>query len=170
RRRPAAQLALERCGGPGRGEASVRGGDLRGDERGHAVRPALRPGSRGGSAAGRLGPDHAESVRGRYSLGGCRPRAYPRSGAEGDIVLGQLLRFHLKPYAGAVALSVVLQVVQVVATLLLPSLNADIIDRGVARGDTGEILRVGGVMLAVSLVQVIAAIAAVYFGSKAAMG
>src|SRR5690606_33254141 len=36
--------------------------------------------------------------------------------------------------------------------------------------DTGEILRVGGVMLAVSLVQVIAAIAAVYFGSKAAMG
>jgi ATP-binding cassette subfamily B multidrug efflux pump len=85
-------------------------------------------------------------------------------------VLGQLLRFHLKPYAGAVALSVVLQVVQVVATLLLPSLNADIIDRGVARGDTGEILRVGGVMLAVSLVQVIAAIAAVYFGSKAAMG
>ena len=85
-------------------------------------------------------------------------------------MLGQLLRFHLKPYAGAVALSVVLQVVQVVATLLLPSLNADIIDRGVARGDTGEILRVGGVMLAVSLVQVIAAIAAVYFGSKAAMG
>jgi len=69
-----------------------------------------------------------------------------------------------------VLLSVVLQVVQVVATLLLPSLNADIIDQGVARGDTGEIIRIGVVMLAVSLVQVVAAVAAVYFGSRAAMG
>src|SRR5687767_4505043 len=100
-----------------------------------------------------------------------RPRAYSRPradhrrpeqpGAEprGPLVLGQLLRVHLRPYAGAVALSVVLQIIQVVATLLLPSLNADIIDRGVAVGDTGEILRVGGIMLAVSLVQVVAAIA-----------
>jgi len=69
-----------------------------------------------------------------------------------------------------VLLSVVLQVVQVVATLLLPSLNADIIDQGVASGDTGEIIRIGVVMLAVSLVQVVAAVAAVYFGSRAAMG
>jgi len=85
-------------------------------------------------------------------------------------VLAQLLRLHLRPYLGAVLLSVVLQVVQVVATLLLPSLNADIIDQGVASGDTGEIIRIGVVMLAVSLVQVVAAVAAVYFGSRAAMG
>ncbi len=81
-----------------------------------------------------------------------------------------MLRLHLRPYLGAVLLSVVLQVVQVIATLLLPSLNADIIDRGVALGDTGEIVRIGVVMLAVSLVQVVAAVAAVYFGSRAAMG
>ena len=85
-------------------------------------------------------------------------------------MLAQLLRLHLRPYLGAVLLSVVLQVVQVVATLLLPSLNADIIDQGVASGDTGEIIRIGVVMLAVSLVQVVAAVAAVYFGSRAAMG
>jgi len=85
-------------------------------------------------------------------------------------MLGQLLRVHLRPYAGAVALVAVLQVVQVIATLLLPSLNADIIDDGVAQGDTAEIVRLGAVMLAVSLVQVVAAILAVYFGSRAAMG
>lgn len=85
-------------------------------------------------------------------------------------MLGRLLRAHLRPYAGAVALAVVLQVVQVGATLLLPSLNADIIDDGVAQGDTGQILRIGAIMLAVSLVQVVSAVAAVYFGSRAAMG
>jgi len=85
-------------------------------------------------------------------------------------VLARLLRTHLRPYAGAVILVGVLQVVQVIATLLLPSLNADIIDDGVARGDTREILRLGAVMLAVSLVQVVGAILAVYFGSRAAMG
>ena len=85
-------------------------------------------------------------------------------------MLARLLRTHLRPYAGAVVLVGVLQVVQVIATLLLPSLNADIIDDGVARGDTREILRLGAVMLAVSLVQVVGAILAVYFGSRAAMG
>lgn len=85
-------------------------------------------------------------------------------------MLARLLRTHLRPYAGAVILVGVLQVVQVIATLLLPSLNADIIDDGVARGDTREILRLGAVMLAVSLVQVVGAILAVYFGSRAAMG
>lgn len=85
-------------------------------------------------------------------------------------MLARLLRSHLRPYAGAVVLVVVLQVVQVAATLVLPSLNADIIDDGVARGDTDEIVRIGLVMLAVSLVQVVGAVVAVYFGSKAAMG
>lgn len=85
-------------------------------------------------------------------------------------MLVTLLRHHLRPYRTAVVAVVVLQVVQTLATLYLPSLNARIIDDGVARGDTGEILRLGGVMLAVSLVQVVCAVVAVYFGSKAAMG
>ena len=52
---------------------------------------------------------------------------------------------------------------------MLPSLNADLIDRGVAAGDTGYIVRIGGVMLAISLVQVVSAVVAVYFGARAAM-
>ena len=83
-------------------------------------------------------------------------------------MLVRLLRDHLRPYRGAVAIVLLLQVVQTVATLVLPSLNADLIDRGVAAGDTGYILRTGAVMLAVSLLQVACAVVAVYFGSRAA--
>ena len=83
-------------------------------------------------------------------------------------MLVRLLRQHLRPYRGAVVAVLLLQVVQTIATLVLPSLNADLIDRGVAAGDTGYILRVGGVMLAISLLQVASAIVAVYFGARAA--
>lgn len=83
-------------------------------------------------------------------------------------MLMRLLREQLRPYRGAVLAVLVLQLVQVLATLWLPSLNADIIDDGVARGDTGVIWRIGGVMLAVSLVQVVASVGAVWFGARAA--
>ncbi len=63
-----------------------------------------------------------------------------------------------------------LQFAATIAALFLPSLNADIIDSGVARGDTSYIMRVGVVMLAVALVQVAATVAAVYFGARTAMG
>ncbi|MFC7406902.1 ABC transporter ATP-binding protein [Georgenia alba] len=84
-------------------------------------------------------------------------------------MLVSLLRRFLRPYGGAVVAVVVLQLVQSLAALTLPSLNADIIDHGVIVGDTGYILRIGVVMLGVSVVQGICAIAAVYFGSRAAM-
>jgi ATP-binding cassette subfamily B protein len=57
----------------------------------------------------------------------------------------------------------------VLANLYLPTLNADIINNGVVKGDTGYILRVGGIMLAVTLAAALAAIASVYFGSKTSM-
>ncbi|WP_295016665.1 ABC transporter ATP-binding protein [uncultured Micrococcus sp.] len=85
-------------------------------------------------------------------------------------MLWTLLRRHLRPYAGAVLAVVVLQLVSTLAMLYLPSLNARIIDEGVARGDTARIWDLGLVMLGVALVQVVAAIAAVWFGAKAAMG
>ncbi|MBN9376036.1 MAG: ABC transporter ATP-binding protein, partial [Cellulomonas sp.] len=84
-------------------------------------------------------------------------------------MLVRLLREHLRPYAGTALAVVALQIVQVVATLYLPSLNADIIDKGVAAGNTHEIWRLGGIMLAVSLAQVVCAIGAVYLGSRTAM-
>jgi ATP-binding cassette subfamily B multidrug efflux pump len=64
---------------------------------------------------------------------------------------------------------VLLQLLGTMASLYLPSLNADIIDKGVARGNTGYILSTGGWMLLVTLAQITCSIAAVYLGAKAAM-
>jgi len=80
-----------------------------------------------------------------------------------------LLRTYLRPYRRALALVVGLLVVQALATLYLPELNGDIIDNGVAKGDTAYILSIGALMLGISLVVVIASIVAVYWGSKTGM-
>ncbi|MBH1936155.1 ABC transporter ATP-binding protein [Streptomyces sp. AV19] len=84
-------------------------------------------------------------------------------------MLVRLLRAHLKPYSRPIALVVLLQLVQTLATLYLPTLNADIIDKGVVKGDTGYILTTGGVMIAVTVAQIACAIGAVYFGARTAM-
>jgi len=84
-------------------------------------------------------------------------------------MLTRILRRYLRPYKREIVIVVVLQFVGTVAALTLPSLNADIIDNGVILGDTGYILRMGGWMLAVSLVQVAVTITAVYFGARTAM-
>lgn len=85
-------------------------------------------------------------------------------------MLTRLLISHLRPYRRMLALVVVLQTVQAVAALYLPRLNADVIDRGVATGDTGYIWRIGSFMLLVTLIQISFAVSAVYVGSKVAMG
>lgn len=80
-----------------------------------------------------------------------------------------LVRQYLRPYRGALAVLVGLQLLGTVAMLYLPSLNADIIDRGVVTGDTGKILRYGGLMLAVSVGQIVCSIAAVWISAGNAM-
>ncbi len=85
-------------------------------------------------------------------------------------MLIRLLRRNLRPYRKVLWLVVVMQTVQTLAALTLPSLNADIIDKGVRTGDTQYIWRTGGLMLGITLVQVVFSIGAVWFGSKAAMG
>ncbi|WP_329019109.1 ABC transporter ATP-binding protein/permease [Micromonospora rifamycinica] len=84
-------------------------------------------------------------------------------------MLISLLRRYLRPYHRPLGLVVLLQFVGTMASLYLPSLNADIIDLGVARGDTDYIIRTGGWMLVVSLVQIACSVAAVYFGARTAM-
>ena len=84
-------------------------------------------------------------------------------------MLLRLLRERLAPYRRPLALVVLFQFVGVVAMLYLPSLNADIIDYGVVTGDTGYILRTGGEMLAISLVQIVCSVTAVWFGARTAM-
>ena len=85
-------------------------------------------------------------------------------------MLTRLLRTYLRRYRGLLLVLVGLQAVQAIASLYLPFLNADVIDKGVMRGDTGYIWRIGGLMLAVTLVQLTFSVLAVYFGSRAAMG
>jgi ATP-binding cassette subfamily B protein len=85
-------------------------------------------------------------------------------------VLGKLLVRYLSPAWPLIVAVVVFQLAQSIASLMLPTLNADIIDNGVVLGDIPYIWQTGGVMLAVSLVQVVCAIIAVYFGSRLAMG
>ncbi len=80
-----------------------------------------------------------------------------------------LLRAYLRPYRRPITAVVVLQLFSTIATLYLPTLNAEIIDNGVVKGDTSYILGAGGVMLAVSVVQMACSVGAVYFGSRTAM-
>ena len=83
-------------------------------------------------------------------------------------MLIKLLRTFLRRYRSLLIAVVLLQAAQTGAALLLPTLNADIIDKGVAQGDTGYIWRHGAVMLVVSVVQIAFSIAAIYFGSRVA--
>jgi ATP-binding cassette, subfamily B, multidrug efflux pump len=84
-------------------------------------------------------------------------------------VLVDVLRRFLRPYSRWLTAVVVLQLIGTVASLYLPTLNADIIDNGIAKGDTGYILGTGGWMLAVTLLQIVCSITAVYFGARTAM-
>jgi len=84
-------------------------------------------------------------------------------------MLISLLRQYLRPYKRWLTAVVLLQLVGTMASLYLPSLNADIIDNGIAKGDTGYIVVTGGWMLGVSLVQITCSITAVYFGARTAM-
>ncbi|MFI9405812.1 ABC transporter ATP-binding protein [Nocardia sp. NPDC052316] len=85
-------------------------------------------------------------------------------------MLIRLLRTYLYPYRAQLAGVVVLQLISVIAMLYLPSLNADLIDYGVTKGDIGYIWTTGLWMLAVTGVQIIASGCSVYLGAQAAMG
>ena len=84
-------------------------------------------------------------------------------------MLWKLLVEYVKPYSRLLIAVLIFQAVQAVAALLLPTLNANIIDEGVATGDIDTIWAIGGQMLALTFVQAACAIGAVYFGAKIAM-
>ena len=85
-------------------------------------------------------------------------------------MLKELLSTVLAKYKRYIWLVVAFQAVQSIAGLYLPTVNADIIDNGVVKNDVPYIWQMGGVMLGVTLVQIIFSIGAVYYGSKVAMG
>ncbi|MCV7053414.1 ABC transporter ATP-binding protein [Mycobacterium heidelbergense] len=81
-----------------------------------------------------------------------------------------LLRQYIRPYRRLVGVLMVLQLISTLASLYLPTVNAAIIDEGVAKGDTATIVRLGMVMLTVTGLQVLCAVGAAYFGSRTGMG
>jgi ATP-binding cassette subfamily B multidrug efflux pump len=85
-------------------------------------------------------------------------------------MLVALLRQFVRPYRWLVAAVMMLQLVSTLASLYLPTVNATIIDDGIAKGDTAAIVRLGGLMFVVTALQVLCAVGAVYFGSRAGMG
>jgi ATP-binding cassette subfamily B protein len=84
-------------------------------------------------------------------------------------VLIRLLRTYLRQYRKPLALVLLLQLAQTLATLYLPTLNADIIDKGVITGNTHYIVKTGSFMLGITVVQIFCSVGAVYFGAKVAM-
>jgi ATP-binding cassette, subfamily B, multidrug efflux pump len=81
-----------------------------------------------------------------------------------------LLRQYIRPYRRLVAALMALQLISTLASLYLPTVNAAIIDDGVAKGDTSTIVNLGLLMLAVTGLQVLCAVGATYFGSRTGMG
>jgi len=84
--------------------------------------------------------------------------------------LKRLLSTVLAKYKGLLWVVVIFQAIQAVAGLYLPTLNSDIINKGIVKQDIGYIWRIGGLMLVVTILQVGFSVIAVYFGSKVAMG
>jgi ATP-binding cassette, subfamily B, multidrug efflux pump len=84
-------------------------------------------------------------------------------------VLIRLLRTYLRQYRKPLSLVLLLQLAQTLATLYLPTLNADIIDKGVITDNTHYIVKTGSFMLGITVVQIVCAVGAVYFGAKVAM-
>jgi ATP-binding cassette, subfamily B, multidrug efflux pump len=85
-------------------------------------------------------------------------------------MLWALLRQYARPYRWLLATVAVFQLISTLASLYLPTVNAAIIDDGVAKGDLHIIVELGGVMLAVTALQVVCAVGAVFFGSRAGTG
>ncbi len=85
-------------------------------------------------------------------------------------MLAEVLRQYVRPYRWLIAVVAGLQLISTLASLYLPTINASIIDDGVAKGETHTIIRLGGVMLLVTGLQVLCAVGALYYGSRASIG
>ena len=81
-----------------------------------------------------------------------------------------LLRTYLRPYGGRLLLVMGLLLIGAIGNLTLPDLNGDIIDNGIAKGNTDHIVQVGAIMLGVTALLGVAAVAAVFWGARVSMG
>jgi ATP-binding cassette subfamily B multidrug efflux pump len=112
------------------------------------------------AASGRGAPTHPAAAS--------RPCA--RAVCDSYPMLSALLRQYIRPYRRLVAVLMALQLISTLASLYLPTVNATIIDDGIAKGDTNTIIRLGVVMLGVTGLQVVCSIGAMYFGTRTGTG
>lgn len=98
------------------------------------------------------------------------PRAAITQLCESNRMLAGLLRPYVRPYRGLIALVAGFQLISTLASLYLPTVNASIIDDGVAKGDSHTIIRLGELMLLVTGLQVLSAVGALYAGSRVSIG
>ena len=94
----------------------------------------------------------------------------PVSSPLGGVRVNRLMRSYLLPYKKLLLAVLAFQIVAVTATMTLPTLNAMLIDHGILKGNTHYILKIGAVMLVLSLIQSVFGITAIWFGSRAGMG
>ena len=98
------------------------------------------------------------------------PLNLTRNIATGGIRVNRLMRSYLLPYKKLLWAVLIFQIVAVTATMTLPTLNAMLIDNGILKGNTHYILKIGAVMLVLSLIQAVFGISSTWFGSRAGMG
>ncbi len=80
------------------------------------------------------------------------------------------LLVYLKPYYKETVFAPLFKLFEAILELLVPLVMAAIIDTGIARGDSSYVLRMCGVLVALGVVGLVAAITAQYFSAKAAVG
>ncbi|HOV66603.1 MAG TPA: ABC transporter transmembrane domain-containing protein, partial [Bacillota bacterium] len=77
---------------------------------------------------------------------------------------------NLKPFLLTIVITLILILLQSLSELALPSLMADIVDYGVATGDTPFIWKTGGTMLIIALAGVACSIGSSYLSSRISTG
>lgn len=84
-------------------------------------------------------------------------------------MLTQILKKYLRPYKKQVYLILLMLLIQAIASLYLPNLNADLINNGVAKGNVGYIWHIGEIMLASSALVMGASVWLAYLAARVAM-
>ena len=84
-------------------------------------------------------------------------------------MLTAILGIYLRPYRSTIVGIFLLLLIQSIANLYLPSLNADLINNGVTKGNLGYIWQIGLIMLGCAALTMVSSILLAYLSSKVAM-
>lgn len=80
------------------------------------------------------------------------------------------LLVYLKDYKKETVLAPLFKMLEATFELFVPFVMADIIDRGIRQADSGAVLRLGVILVALGLIGLLCSVTAQYFAAKAAVG